>query len=125
MTNHQQILEKAIQKAMARGWEPKHPFSWELDTSRPSNARHPRIKKLHVEHKGVYEDDYCIPVDEMSIYYLCVIFNHDFAKALWGEEDAHEKFGLSADVTICPLWQYHLQQMVVADNPIKYLGENL
>lgn len=22
-------------------------------------------------------------------------------------------------------WQYHLQQMVIADDPIKYLGENI
>lgn len=32
-----------------------------------------------------------------------VLFSHDFAKALWDDG-----------------WQYHLQQMVVADDPIDY-----
>ncbi len=103
MTNSQQILEKAIQKAMDNGW--RSPL--------------PRAEMLASYIDG--GDDY---------YQLePLIYNHDFAKALWGEEPA---YGWSGDVvpkkpdeTAEPLWQYHLQRMVIADDPIEYLGENI
>jgi len=61
-----------------------------------------------------------------SFYEL--IFNHDFAKALWGggvyanfyagkHGDTIDFKGLN--------WQGHLINMVIADDPIKYLGENI
>lgn len=46
-----------------------------------------------------------------------LIFQHDFAKALWPLE--YNK------VTDTDPWDWHLQQMVIAEDPIKYLGENL
>lgn len=53
----------------------------------------------------------CCEYDKSKIRYYDIIYNHDFAKALWGEK---------------PLgWRYHLQMMVVADDPIEYLGEHL
>lgn len=71
-------------------------------------------------------------------HYYELIFNHDFAKALWGEEDVCENCGNlwrgrdthdnSYDCSDSPVqgaWQYYLQQMVIADDPIKYLGENI
>ena len=36
------------------------------------------------------------------------IFSHEFAKAFWGEQ-----------------WQYHLQQQVLADDPVIYLKKGL
>jgi len=45
------------------------------------------------------------------------IYNHDFAKALW-----LNKRNYYPDV---PAWQYHLQNMVVSEDPIKYLGEHI
>jgi hypothetical protein len=59
------------------------------------------------------------------------IFSHDFAKAFWGEEmlcvDGYENYD---GVCFCdsydygehkPKWQYHLQQMVLEKEPLKYL----
>lgn len=43
-----------------------------------------------------------------SLHYRAVIFSHDFAKSFWPSE-----------------WQYHLQQMVLEENPIKYLEKFL
>ena len=46
---------------------------------------------------------------------MCVytnIFSHDFAKAFWGEGK------LTADIFI---WQQHLAQMVLEEEPLKYL----
>lgn len=50
-----------------------------------------------------------------------LIYNHDFARALWGKE-APNNYCKLTDVD---MWQYHLQQMVVADDPVAYLGENI
>lgn len=53
-----------------------------------------------------------------------LIFNHDFAKALWGEK-AHDEPNISKTEYWLYAWQYHLQQVVIADDPIKYLGEHM
>lgn len=70
-----------------------------------------------------------------NIYHLeptSFIFNHDFAKALWGElpmlqfwqeenlyTRGHTTYAKpSFDVRA---WQYHLQQMVISEDPIDYM----
>ena len=97
--SNQEILERAIYKAIYGGWR-----AGELAT---------------------YANILEAPI---------IIFNHNFAKALWGEEPyakviwPHPDYELQTGSTylaLTPLWQYHLQQMVIADDPIKYLGENL
>lgn len=79
--------------------------------------------------------------------YSNFIFSHGFAKAFWGEEEvcydcgqileADEGDGLMCknccehagwddnlgDADGQPAWQYHLQKMVISENPIKYLEE--
>jgi hypothetical protein len=101
----QKILEKAIQKAIAGGWqeEPLRSSDWKVldedtvDVLNPDNKHH-----------------YLATSD--------IIFNHDFARALWGDgeylptwDDPGERGN----------WQYHLQMMVIADDPMAYLGANL
>ena len=65
-----------------------------------------------------------------------LLFNHDFAKALWGEDkviphtpalDEYAPFMRLFAEALVPSkkWQHHLQQMVIAEDPIKYLGEHL
>ncbi len=53
----------------------------------------------------------------------------DFAKALWGDNpqrllDQYEPLDESGQVSLTA-WEYHLQNMVIADDPIAYLGDNL
>jgi len=54
-----------------------------------------------------------------------VIYNHEFAKALWGEEIMYgvafepDPNGETKDYG--DMWQFHLQQMVIAPDPIDYL----
>lgn len=103
MTN-QEILEKAIQKAIAGGWD------W---------------SKIWTGQDYILE----YLIESPQTY----IFNHDFAKSLWGKQET--KPGIGKDYSGATGgygqritnhgWQYHLQQMVVADDPIKYLGENI
>ena len=50
-----------------------------------------------------------------------LIYNHDFARALWGKEAPNDYCKIAG----VDMWQFHLQQMVVADDPIAYLGEHI
>jgi len=92
-----EILEQAIQKAIDGGWD-HHVIS------RPGSF-------TAIEISNSFSLIYDQPFE--------TIFNHDFAKAFWGEHD--NQMAMTAQ----PNWQYHLQQMVIADDPIKYLGENI
>lgn len=116
MTN-QEILEKAIQKAIDGGWMPlkttRPVVGWGADYSDAfDEGEGVLIRALHARSNADY-----------SFYSLReLIYNHDFAKALWGTE--------IEDPTDWPNeqqqeWQYQLKEMVIADDPIKYLGENI
>ena len=125
--DNKEILKKATQKAIDGGWNPLN-FRDELD------KRYKGVKVLDIEYydsailmfyeigKGdsVYRGDVRLGVSDYDI-----IFDHDFAKALWGEEDAevHEE-GVKKEPYHLPIWQVRLRQMVIAEDPIKYLGEN-
>lgn len=106
MTN-QEILEKSIKKAIDGGWkEPNgntlsvdkdgHLFSFFKDSSVRAYGYRSNLERL--------------------------IYSHDFAKALWGEKPYLDQGDGSESLY---RWQYHLQNMVIAEDPIKYLGENM
>ena len=104
--SHAEILTKAIEKALKAGWKTK--WGEKLDDS-------------HVQWRNRI-------IDEPELF----IFNHNFAKALWGEEPYAKHYYMFEDGTHwrerddrLPNWSWHLQQIVIADDPIKYLGENL
>lgn len=147
MTN-KEILEKAIQKAIDGGWK-------------VTNSTMDTPEKI----MGWY----AYPDSWYDSYSNLFIFNHDFAKALWGEEvrtqyDSHyipargypgepipkedikdDKILKNWDCTRCGApwkkclagtpcnlivkgntgYKYHLQQMVISEDPIKYLGDNI
>lgn len=109
MDNYE-ILEKAVQKAINNGWK-----------------RQATGHRTKAELNQIYWNDR-----------FTIIYNHDFAKALWGDgrhryewlddDIVYEQKLWDADDGLSfggKLWQFHLQQMVVAPDPIKYLGENL
>lgn len=116
MTN-QEILTRAIEKAIAGGWDGLKGYPlWNIHDSgnsfTPALLCVPSPDKKTKAHIGAYE----------------VIFNHGFAKALWGEPKrvvATKTTLIHPPKSIFGGWQYHLQQMVIADDAIKYLGENL
>ena len=63
--------------------------------------------------------------------YFATIYDHDFAKAFWGEEECI--YVKAQGVLPIPftdatqrgagimIWQYHLQAMVLEKSPLKYL----
>lgn len=103
MTN-EQILKKAIEKAEKNGWI-------ELF------SRRELIIKPVLENK--------LPI--FAIY--GIIFHHSFAKAFWGEEIEELDYFRIIDNMVAgyglPSWQYHLQQMVILEEPLKYLEKFL
>lgn len=104
MTN-QQIIEKAIHKAIDGGWsEPNG------NTLRVMENGHLYIEMTD----GIRAVGYQTNLERL-------IFNHDFAKALWGEQPAPLSHSFDGD----PLWMTNLCGMVIADDPIKYLGDNI
>lgn len=106
---HQQILEKAIQKAIDGGFKPWF-VSEALETSwRVSSSLY------------IIEEFFKLKKKYRHFNYQAIIFNHDFVKALWPDDGKRFETpdGVVKD------WHYHLQLMVIAEDPIKYLGQNL
>lgn len=106
MTN-QQILEKAIQKAMANGWD-------EVDREFIVATDQNGFPYL-LNDSGDYPK---------TVNYHALIFNHDFAKALWPGNILLDEGGVKI-VTKEPLWRHHLMMMVVDPDPLVYLSQHI
>ena len=103
MTN-EQILKKAIEMAIKNGYNLGQDF-----------------KKIYIDngylyHKTEHMTEF-ISEFEDRLYASGeeIIFSHEFAKAFWGIKPYQYK-----GITLIT-WQYHLQQMVLEEKPIKYL----
>lgn len=127
MTN-EEILEKAIEKALKNGSD----FS-ELITYKRQDIRFGKIYvgvgKLLGETKIVVKSSFPSGEFEPEVKtilfdYEPFIFSHDFAKAFWfgimttGVENLSST---NRTVEFEKAWQFHLQQMVLEEDPIKYL----
>lgn len=117
LTN-QEILKKAIKKAIKGGWN-------------SSIAHRFKLPKDDYSAWDYFDDDgwfragkYDEGDERLSVPE--VIFNKEFAKALWGECSTWWPHSNGEMTNLLPQdgWQYHLQMMVIADDPIAYLGKN-
>ena len=108
-----EALTKAIEIAQANGWNTECKY---LVTS----------TGVQVSQQATYSEH---PP-------LVILFNHYFAKALFGEETitstldaikvvAHEEDEPSPVIVADFAWRHHLQEMVIADDPIAYLTNYL
>lgn len=116
----QQILKKAIEKAVKNGWD----ISLDLP---------PKLEEyLDMTSGGIGEFAYrnALWIDA----HYRIIFSHDFAKAFWGDRyicPVRVKQATEDDIGMCSeckdfdhtlkAFLYHLQQMVLEKDPIKYL----
>lgn len=133
--NKQAILEKALLKANKNGWKPLATIPWH------------NVQITQWQGNGMVGIALLYEHGDSSVQWLRelegIIFNHDFARALWGTDDIIQPciycktpMGFQ-HLNPCPLaaltqsrplpavWKYHLQQMVIADDPIKYLADNI
>lgn len=109
------ILKKSIEKALKNGFDIAK--NWGYNKSYWFDKTE-AAKLLWCENR--IEKDY--------VDYKSVIFNHDFAKAFWGEKRVEITTLLTGLVpyrNLMTKWQYHLQQMVLEEEPLKYLEQFL
>lgn len=110
----QEILEKAIQKAIEGGYD--------LVTAQD-------FIEIAIQNSPKLPDGIT-----RNLFYI-TIFDKEFARCLWSDntitvkEDAvkvvqHQEDEPTTVIIAHTAWQYHLQQMVIADDPIQYLGEH-
>lgn len=105
---NEQILKQVIEKAVKNGY-------WYTD-----NNKQPEEIKCDNVGCWLYDSD----GTGSWKHFMQIIFSHDFAKAFWGEEITD----------VCPFcvghefvtefgkeWQYRLAEMVLEEDPIKYL----
>ena len=91
------VLKKATEKAKSNGY--KLPFDLVYETGRVIDGK----------------------------TYYAIIFDKEFCKAIWGDEKkfmpylyTHPQLGEES-----VLWEWHIKQMSVSNNPIGYLSENI
>lgn len=122
-----EILQKTIEIAMENGMNPKT----------VDKGTFFQIYWLNKGRAGSKLDTVGYSVEDC----YGVIFSHDFAKAFWGKEmvgTTGKKIsevkpriigGVDANTYKItgakPEWKYHLQQMILEENPIQYLKKNL
>ena len=110
-----QILKKALDKAIKNGWEFMGYKNWDeyLVASHFEGQAKDQIttvalwwtKKVHHMEKIRWET---------------IVYRHDFAKAFWGEEPTKNEMGGH-----WPAWKVYIQEMVIEEEPIKYLEKFL
>lgn len=110
MTHQEKILQKAIEKAEKNGYRG---FSL-VDKEAIVYIPHAQLWQYKKSPYNVY----------VSLY--TIIFSHYFAKAFFGEGFTcqvhdHPRLPTNNNCDHIPAWQYHLQQMVILEDPILYL----
>lgn len=116
--DNQAILTKAISLAIDGGWDFLEKYevqSWDVIDVDGSYDKLPSLAFMHDgKANGLVSGTQ-------------FIYSHEFAKALWGEEVPENKLVINGRTygKTLPKYQHRLQQMVIAEDPIKYLGENL
>lgn len=107
-TDHE-VLQAAIDKAIANGYRGRSYGHW-------------------VWHPDGGENLYGPVPDECAD----LLFDHEFCRALWGEFDnqnanwsCYPAYRAYEEPEAIPYWQYHLQQLAIAEDRIDYLRKNL
>ena len=118
--SNKEILEKAIQKAIDGG------FKWSMIwPGMPKDYR----REIHDGDSTIAFYAYGMSPNPWYMDYATIIFNHDFAQTIWGNREIERierpEAGVIKTYYKGKDWKQHLQQMVIADDPIKYLGENI
>lgn len=112
-STNEQILEKAIEKALKNGWNELEMWSDSIEVSVDKTKRN--RKRIWI----TYEEG-----DGECINLFDLIFSHEFAKAFFGT-DCYLCDTLITHDGCFPTYKYHLQQMVIEPDPIQYLAKFL
>ena len=139
----EEILKGAIKKAINYGYKP----AWwlcEFNIINPKdnglyfskNVYFKEAQELLKWHRETFNNRPAILgiYPTMNCFYQ-IIFSHNFAKAFWGEDwfDSGDRcsvcngtnFKCGDDSDHLRAWEFHLQQMVLEKEPLKYLEKFL
>jgi hypothetical protein len=115
MTN-QEILLKAWNLATDNGWEFDNLDKCEVRIEKITDT----VMTNWYRYVFTLRGNYIREIDAER-----VIFDQDFAKALWGDAGLPNFTEFAKAINAPEYWQYHLQQMVISEDPIEYLGKNI
>ena len=122
--SNQEILEKAIQKAIDGGWTVGRQIKFEKSMGWVQVGDGP-------EEPEVTENGVTARMTQL-LGETDILYDKGFAKALWKDidfdttdTDLWEGDGYTSALFLGEAWQFHIQNMVIADDAIKYLGDNL
>ena len=143
-----EILEKVIYKAIDNGFlVPKDVFNfvvcvyedlssniiWDFYQEISPDSEY--YEDLHEKDNKFTCEPFCCGTNKDKLYSLNdIIYNHDFAKAFWGEDIVCLNCGkpckpyehcCNDNNETLKAWEYHLREMVIQENPIKYLEKFL
>lgn len=119
----EEILKKVIEKSIKNGFNKEYLSNWK------------KRRDIDVYYSEDGLDFLLIEIND-KFFHSSVIFSHEFAKAFWGDsrnvgdicgnEIDNKKNNICCNDYDCKEkfldgWQYHLQQMVLESDPIKYL----
>ena len=117
---NEQILKKVIKKANKNGYKLKYE---DLVPSVVKTNKDVSDVKVWLLQKMI-----------LTMYAPTIIFNHDFAKAFWGEKEhyfgeegvseckcGYQPYESAGAGDMC--WKVYLQQMVIEEEPLKYLEQ--
>jgi hypothetical protein len=82
------------------------------------------IEKCANRQMDIQTKKYFNKIIEEGTYYT-LIFSHDFAKKFFGEEIRPEVNLNGTQIGNIPIWKINLQQMILEENPLKYLEQFL
>lgn len=122
LVSNQEILEKAITQAIAGGWKVHtyRPIDFEVREDLVSLLEVSELVEIITEEEIVSE-----PTNTYAYSKNDLLFNKQFARALWGEGENRSLGGSGYGWERYPLWKSNLEHMVTANDPIQYLGEHL
>lgn len=110
MTNRE-ILQASIKKAISNGYK--------IYSDIDENSKLPTV----------ITSDRLADAFTFHNLYFTHIFSHNFAKAFWGDKyiacPIYDTDGAIIEDMGLVAWQYHLQQMVLESEPLKYLEKFL
>jgi len=125
--NNQKILQKAIEKAENNGFPVGTVLMYRINTITVRDwTQGDQTQALALEKL----------LKDMAV--MGLLTSHDFARAFFGDEDIitqgdaletvdsfFDDDNIEYEEIHTPSWKYHLMQMVISDDPIKYLEQYL
>ena len=102
MLTNEQIFKKAIEKAVGNGWKG---YDGKQDV-------------LLLDTGYMFNKDWEFKYETLADEPESLIFSHSFAKAFWGGEPCFCHGDTGSHILD---WQYHLQQMVLEEEPLLYI----